>query len=151
MTGLNQKSSPCLIRILAVCTVFALLAFAGGRLAAQEKKAPWIAPAEAKAVKNPVPATPENLKAAEQIFKDKCVLCHGETGKGDGPAAGMGDVPPANFTDAKLIGAETDGSLFWKMSEGRIPMPSFKKQLSDTERWEMVNYIRKLNKDAAKH
>jgi len=44
---------------------------------------------------------------------------------------------------------ETDGSLFWKMSEGRGPMPSWKDQLTETERWQLVIYIRKLGKDAA--
>ena len=145
MTGLNKGTSPWLIRAMAVGMVFAMIACAGS-LSAQEKK-PWVAPDAAKAVKNPVPATPENLTAAAQLFKDNCVLCHGEKGKGDGIAAGT-DVPPANFTDAKLIRPETDGSLFWKMSEGRGPMPPWKDTLLEKERWQLVNYIRKLNKDA---
>ena len=50
----------------------------------------------------------------------------------------------------KLMAAETDGSLFWKMTNGRGPMPSWKDTLTDKERWELVGYIRKLDKDAAK-
>ncbi len=41
---------------------------------------------------------------------------------------------------------ETDGSLFWKMGEGRGPMPSWKDELSDKERWQLVIYIRKLTR-----
>jgi mono/diheme cytochrome c family protein len=148
MTGLNKVTSPWLIRSLAICTVFAMFALTGGRAVAQDDYKPWVAPDEARKVKNPVPATPENLAAGAQIFKDNCVLCHGDKGKGDGIGAKGLKPTPANFTDSKLLALETDGSLFWKMSEGRSPMPTWKDLLSDTERWQLVNYIRKLNKDA---
>jgi mono/diheme cytochrome c family protein len=147
MIELKTKHSPWLVHALAVCAIVAMVAFAGGRLVAQDEK-PWVAPDEARAVKNPVPSTPESLAAGGDLFKDNCVLCHGDKGKGDGLAGRSSKVPPANFTDAKLMGAETDGSLFWKISEGRGPMPSWKDTLSEKERWELVNYIRKLNKDA---
>jgi len=105
--------------------------FSFGRVAAQEAAppAPWVAPDEAKKVKNPIPPTQETLAEAEMLFTDNCVLCHGEKGLGDGPGAKTIKVKPANFTDAKLMAAETDGSLFWKMSNGRGPMPSWKLSL----------------------
>ena len=59
-------------------------------------------------------------------------------------------VAGLRFTDPKLQASETDGSLFWKMTNGRGPMPSWRDTLSDQERWQLVNYIRKLGKDAAK-
>jgi mono/diheme cytochrome c family protein len=40
------------------------------------------------------------------------------------------------------MGAVTDGELFYKLTEGRKPMPSFKKRLSDEQRWRMVLLIR---------
>jgi mono/diheme cytochrome c family protein len=120
------------------------------RVAAQDAAAPppWVAPDDAKKVKNPVPATQETLAAAQMLFQDNCVLCHGEKGVGDGPGAKTIKVKPANFTDPKLQASETDGALFWKMTNGRGPMPSWKDDLTDKERWELVNYIRKLGKDA---
>jgi len=36
----------------------------------------------------------------------------------------------------------TDGELFWKISEGRRPMPEFKKRLTEEQRWQLVNYVR---------
>ena len=39
---------------------------------------------------------------------------------------------------------ETDGELFWKISEGKTPMPGFGKEFSETDRWLLVNYIRTL-------
>lgn len=151
MTGWNKGTSLWLARVLGISTVFAMFVFAGGRVAADDATKPWVAPEDAKKVKNPVPATQENLAAAEMTFRDNCVLCHGEKGMGDGPGAKTIKVKPANFTDEKLMSAETDGSLFWKMTEGRGPMPSWKEDLTDKERWQLVNYIRKLTKDAAKH
>jgi mono/diheme cytochrome c family protein len=158
MTRWNKETSLWLARALAICTVSAMLVLPGKRMSAQEAPAkapdaaakPWVAPDDARAVKNPVPGTPENLAAGAQTFKDNCMLCHGEKGMGDGPGAKTIKVKPANFTDAKLLALETDGSLFWKMSNGRGPMPSWKDDLSETERWQLVNYIRKLNKDANK-
>jgi mono/diheme cytochrome c family protein len=150
MTGWNNKTSLWLGRVLGTCTVLAFFAFAGGRVVAQDAAKPWVAPDDARKVKNPVPATPDNLAAGEALFHDNCELCHGPKGLGDGPGAAAIKVKPANFTDAKLMALETDGSLFWKMSNGRGPMPIWKDTLTETERWQLVNYIRKLGKDAAK-
>ena len=151
MSGFSKRASLWLARAIGAGLVLGMCIFAYGRVAAQETApVPWVAPDDAKKVKNPFPPTPETLTEGEQLFTDNCVLCHGEKGLGDGPGAKTIKVKPANFTDAKLMAAETDGSLFWKMSNGRGPMPSWKDTLSDKERWELVGYIRKLGKDAAK-
>ncbi len=52
-------------------------------------------------------------------------------------------VKPADFTGAHMMGEMTDGEIFWKISEGR-PMPSFKKQLTEEQRWQLVNHVRSL-------
>ena len=150
MSGLVKKTFLRLARPLGVCLALGICVFAVGRVAAQDASAPWVAPEDAKKVKNPVPSTQETLAGAQMLFQDNCVLCHGEKGLGDGPGAKTLKVKPANFTDSKTFASETDGSLFWKMTTGRGPMPSWKEDLSDKERWELVNYIRKLAKDAAK-
>jgi mono/diheme cytochrome c family protein len=150
MIRFDKGVSMWLARALGACLAMGMCVCVIGRAAAQDTPAPWVAPDDAKKVKNPVPATKESLAAAEQLFTDNCVLCHGEKGIGDGPGAKTIKVKPANFTDPKVQASETDGSLFWKMTNGRGPMPSWKDTLSDQERWQLVNYIRKLGKDAAK-
>ena len=151
MTGLNKGASSRLARIAGAGLVLGLSIFAVGRVAAQQTEpAPWVAPDDAKKVKNPVASNAESLAAGEQLFTDNCVLCHGEKGLGDGPGAKTIKVKPANFADPKLQASETDGSLFWKMTNGRGPMPSWRDTLSDQERWQLVVYIRKLGKDGAK-
>ena len=62
----------------------------------------------------------------------------------------MYDVKPADLTDAHMMSEMTDGEIFWKISEGRQPMPSFKKQLSEEQRWQMVHYLRTFAKRSPK-
>jgi mono/diheme cytochrome c family protein len=102
----------------------------------------WPVPEEARKLKNPVPASAASLAAAKAVYVDTCAQCHGEEGKGDGPEAPMYDVKPADFSDAHMMGEMTDGEIFWKIGEGRRPIPSFKKRLTDEQRWQLVNYVR---------
>jgi mono/diheme cytochrome c family protein len=148
MIGRSKKSPQWLASVFGVFAVLTLSAFAA-RVATADDEKPWVAPEAARDVKNPVPVNPQTLAAGAQLFHENCAPCHGETGRGDGDTGKIIKKKPANFTDAKLMSEETDGSLFWKMGEGRGPMPSWKDELSDKERWQLVNYIRKLGKDAA--
>ena len=121
---------------IAVAAI-SLLVWAG--VAVVFAQGPWVAPAEAKAMKNPV----KGIGNAKKSVETNCVSCHGPGGKGDGPAAAALPPPkPANWTSA-AVQKETDGELFWKMSNGRGAMPPWK-HLPEQERWEIVNYIRTL-------
>jgi mono/diheme cytochrome c family protein len=79
--------------------------------------------------------------AASELYEQKCVLCHGETGRGEGPVAQSLPQSPADFTDTRKMKEVTDGELFWKMSTGRGSMPSWQDSLSETERWQLVSYL----------
>jgi mono/diheme cytochrome c family protein len=109
----------------------------------------WVVPEEAKKLKNPIAPSSGAMDAAYSIYLDKCAKCHGETGKGDGPEGKMYDPPPGNLTDAKHMNARTDGELFYQISEGRKPMPAFKKRLSEEQRWQLVLLVRSFAKVAA--
>jgi mono/diheme cytochrome c family protein len=102
----------------------------------------WKIPEEAKLRSNPVAPSRGALAAARTIYLDKCVQCHGETGKGDGSDAAMYYPTPASLNDAKRMDAVTDGELFYEISEGRKPMPAFKKRLSEEQRWQLVLLVR---------
>lgn len=95
-------------------------------------------------MKNPIAPSADGIATAHAIYMDKCANCHGDKGEGDGPESGMYDPPPADLADAKMMNSMTDGEIFYKITEGRRPMPSFKKQLSDEQRWLLVNFIRTL-------
>ena len=98
----------------------------------------WKAPADAKNMKNPEKASDQGKKSVET----NCASCHGPQGKGDGPAAAALNPKPANWQSDK-VKKESDGELFWKITNGRGPMPPWK-HLPEKERWQIVNYIRQL-------
>jgi mono/diheme cytochrome c family protein len=105
--------------------------------------AKWNVPASAAGKKNPLAGNADAVAAGKQIFTTTCVPCHGSAGRGDGPAAVALNPKPANYTTS-AISAESDGSLFWKLSEGRGAMLGFKATLSEKQRWELISYIRTL-------
>ncbi len=105
----------------------------------------WVAPKTADNIKNPLANDANATKAGKKIFNQMCAVCHGNKGRGDG-IAGMALKPrPSNFTLGK-VQSQTDGALFWKLTQGRVPMASYKKTLSETKRWQLVNYIRQFKK-----
>ncbi len=132
--------------VTAVAAAAALVGAAG--VAVVSAQSDWKAPADAKNLKNPEAAKkndPKELAEAKKVIDTNCVACHGPGGKGNGPAAAALPPPkPADWTSAKAKG-ETDGELFWKISNGRGAMPPWK-HLPEKQRWEIVNYIRSLQK-----
>lgn len=105
---------------------------------------PWVAPAIEKEKKNPLPADEKTIAQGEKVAKANCVPCHGATGKGDGAAAAALNPKPADWTSSR-VREETDGELFWKISNGRGAMPPWK-HLPENDRWAVVRYIRSLKK-----
>jgi mono/diheme cytochrome c family protein len=102
----------------------------------------WRVPAQMKKLENPVAANKEAIGAGMMLYMDHCQSCHGENGDGKGEKAEKLSVAPANFTDARAMSSVADGELFWKITEGRRPMPGFKDKLTDEERWQLVVFIR---------
>ena len=121
----------------------ALLAV-GGTSGVGWAQAKWDSPAAEKAKKNPVARTKDSVEAGGKIAKQNCAPCHGEKGKGDGPAAAALPKKAADWT-SKLVQDETDGALFWKITMGNAPMPPWQ-SLPEKDRWNLVNYIRTLKK-----
>ena len=72
-----------------------------------------------------------------------CSVCHGPKGKGDG-MAGAGLTPKPTDLTSEVVQSQTDGAIFWKISEGRAPMASYKSAIPEKNRWEIINYIRTL-------
>ena len=105
----------------------------------------WTAPASAKGVKNPVAADAASLAAGKKAYAKECLSCHGTKGKGNGPSAATLEKAPASLLTER-VAAQTDGELFWKITEGKKPMSSANKTLTETQRWQVVNYVRELGK-----
>lgn len=114
-----------------------------------EENKPWIVPPEYKSLKNPLRFSESNLRSARQIYADECAQCHGDRGKGDGPEARSHYPLPADLTDPKLLTNVTDGEIFYQISEGRRPMPSFKNRLTQEQRWQLVLLVRSFSQPIA--
>jgi mono/diheme cytochrome c family protein len=131
------------LRVAVLLTV--LIASALVVLSEAQSKETWNAPAAEAQKKNPVAATASALAAGQKIYSKTCAMCHGKTGDADGRAVIELNIHPAKLSDPKLAN-ESDGSLFWKITTGKKPMPAYGKRLSETDRWNVVNYIRTLPK-----
>lgn len=103
----------------------------------------WKAPESADKLTNPLKNDASAVANGKRTYRMLCVICHGAKGKGDG-MGGAGLTPkPTDFTSTD-VQAQTDGALFWKLTEGRPPMASYKTALPEKKRWELINYIRTL-------
>jgi mono/diheme cytochrome c family protein len=59
--------------------------------------------------------------------------------------AGMALKPrPADFSK-DIIQNQTDGAIYWKLTEGKAPMAAYKETLTKEQRWQLVNFIRSLD------
>jgi mono/diheme cytochrome c family protein len=103
----------------------------------------WAAPARASAKKNPVAADAASITRGKAVYIAQCFTCHGASGRGDGPQAPQLEKNPGNLTNLQ---GQSAGALFWKVSEGKTPMPRFAQMLSEQQRWDAVNYIQTLSK-----
>ena len=99
----------------------------------------WKAPPVAANRPNPVAGNAKATELGQKLYVANCMSCHGQSGRGDGPGGAALEKKPADLSK-KIIG-QTDGALFWKITEGRSPMVSWR-SLTETQRWEVVNYIK---------
>jgi mono/diheme cytochrome c family protein len=109
-----------------------------------EQNKPWVVPEEFKKLKNPLTPTASTLSAAKGVYMEECAQCHGEHGKGDGPEARTHSPLPADLSEGGRMSAVTDGEIFYQITEGKRPMPSFKKRLNEDQRWGLVLFVRAL-------
>ena len=87
-----------------------MIAFAVAVAAVEE----WRAPARAAAKRNPVLAEAASIKRGKAVYVNECAGCHGDSG-----------------SDLTNLRPQSDGELFWKITEGRNQMPSFATTLSE--------------------
>jgi mono/diheme cytochrome c family protein len=120
-----------------------LLSLSATNVQSQTRKFPT--PPSADTIKNPVKADDYSIAAGKTFYTRFCVTCHGEKGKGDGVASAGLAKPPADHTST-FVQNQTDGALFWIISMGNSPMPFYRKTLTETQRWQIVNYMRTLKK-----
>ena len=81
------------------------------------------------------------------LFSKYCSLCHGAGGAGDGRAASVQNVPPANLTvswrtrDYKMQIVRDGGAAVGRSSS----MPAWRDVLTDADIANVVDYVQTLN------
>jgi len=105
----------------------------------------WVAPKDADNLMNPLEKEQNTIKQGKKLYQQFCTICHGDKGKGDGIASAALNPKPANFISEKFQ-KQSDGAIFWKLTEGKSPMASYKESLSTTQRWQVVKYLKSLKK-----
>lgn len=103
---------------------------------------PLAAPKSAKSkFKKPWVATEEIKAHGKELFVAQCTSCHGDAGKGDGPAAGSLDPKPRNFTaEAGWKNGRKPSQIFKTLTDGLDKMPSFG-SLPAEDRWSLAHYV----------
>lgn len=108
-----------------------------------------LAPAPSAALPAPEPMKGDPAKG-KATYLQFCATCHGDAGKGDGPAAAALNPHPRNHTDAKYMSTRDDATLFKVIKEGGSSvgrsalMPAWGAAVQDPDIWNLVAYLRQL-------
>ncbi|MBB6253763.1 CopD family protein [Nitrospirillum iridis] len=99
---------------------------------------------------SPTGFTAASVAQGAALFPGHCARCHGSGGAGDGPDAAKLSIPPADLTAHHLLD-HSEGDIFWWLThgmpdpDGKPVMPAFASQLTEDDRWALIDYIHTLN------
>ena len=94
-------------------------------------------------LKSPFPQTKKIVQEGEVIYNRFCIHCHGPKGDGDGPVVTNGGFPPPP-SYSKQLKDLPEGKMFHVITYGRNNMGSHASQLSKTDRWKVIAYVKTL-------
>ena len=100
---------------------------------------------------NPITKTEFNLAEGERLYNIYCWSCHGKGGKNDGPVIveGLFAKPPFENYQTDYIKTLSEGKIFHAITYGKNMMGSHAHMLNPTERWQVINYVKKLSLGAS--
>lgn len=139
-------------RLFPFASLFVLFALSGCNvsLAADVTPPPDYRPpatVQPVALETVFPLVPPDPSAGQVIYEEKCLPCHGATGKGDGPQAANLPSPPPSIGSAEVAGAARPVDWFNIVTQGNLQnfMPGFSGSLNDRQRWDVVAYVYSLS------
>ncbi len=94
--------------------------------------------------RNPFPHSAASVARGQSLFEHYCVTCHGATGRGDGPAAASLPAPMDDLSGLAPPPIFPDGVVAYRIANGNNLMPAWKSVLSESEIWDLINFIRSL-------
>lgn len=107
-------------------------------------------PYAGRSARNPIPFSPDVLRAAALHFADHCAICHGNDGGGE-TMVGRGLYPKPPDLRQQQTQRLSDGELFWIIENGVrfTGMPAFSNKGMQDESWKLVHFIRHLPQQSA--
>lgn len=97
---------------------------------------------------NPVPADAESLERGEVLYERYCAVCHGTSGIGaESNLVEVWPVLPAYNLAMDPVSGYSDSYIYAMIRVGRALMPAYGHQITHFDRWNIVNYVRKLQAD----
>lgn len=85
------------------------------------------------------------LEVSSALYRSQCDVCHGEEGKGDGPAATALTPRPPDLTRSELVRRMSDAELLEYLSVGKGSMPGFGNILTEEDLMVLVQWLRAKN------
>jgi high-affinity iron transporter len=82
----------------------------------------------------------------DSLYQTYCAVCHGPTGAGDGKVGVQMGALPLISDRARAF---SDGYLYSIIRYGGAIMPRYGDRVRGVNRWEIVNYVRQLQRPAA--
>jgi mono/diheme cytochrome c family protein len=96
-------------------------------------------------LKNPLIASKDDLETAKKIYDVTCIMCHGESGKGDGFLVSSGKfTTDVTSLVGEFVQNKPDGEIYHVITMGSLSgfMGSHSAQIKPDDRWKIVAYIK---------
>ena len=112
--------------------------------------APVLEVETADRIVNPRTRTAASITRGKVVYETYCLVCHGETGRGDGPISADAGGPFAGVRSivTDTVGRRTDGYLYGVIVNAQAMglglMPRYGDKIRGTDQWDLVNYVRTL-------
>jgi mono/diheme cytochrome c family protein len=154
----NQTMPNAIGKSLTDDEVWEVLIYVRSIYAGDASKINWTVPppvsAEMLAAVSQTP-TGDPIAAGKQIFMQTCTPCHGQEGKGDGPASASLDPKPRNLTDPAIMTAMDERYMFELISRGGIamgksPLMPAQPGLAPQDIDHVIAYVKTLSKSPAR-
>ena len=142
--ALRARPLTALAVLIALFTMGnALLAGCGGNKTEQGSATSTPAATQSAA---PAPAAGATAGVVDgaKIYAEKCSVCHGASGKGDGPGGAALNPKPRDHTNGAYMNTRTDDQLLEVIRNGKGNMPAWKSVLNDEEIHAVLKHVRSL-------
>ena len=100
---------------------------------------------DAATLPNPLARTKEVFALGKTAFSNRCAVCHGAVGNGEGSLTAAYGAKPANL-QAQQFRDYPDGKIYWAIVNGKNAMPGHAADLTEEQRWAVVHYVRALQR-----